>query len=192
MKNTKFILASASPRRYELLGELGIVPIVCPTDADETITEKLSPEETVELLSKRKADAYTKELAEGEILITADTVVALGNEILGKPADREDAINMLSSLSDTEHIVCTGITLSSKDKSVTAHDTTTVSFREMSREETEAYVDTGDPMDKAGAYGIQGEAGKFVKSISGSLNNVIGLPTELIKIILSSEFDIKF
>ena len=192
MKNTKFILASASPRRFELLGELGITPVVCPTDADETIEEPIAPEETVELLSKRKAEAYTKELLENEILITADTVVALGNKILGKPADEADAIDMLTSLSDTEHIVCTGVTLVSKNKTVTTHDTTKVRFREMTEEEIKAYVDTGDPMDKAGSYGIQGEAGKFVEYISGSLNNVIGLPTELIENILKTEFDIKF
>lgn len=192
MKNTKFILASASPRRFELLGELGITPLVCPTDADERIDEPLSPAETVELLSKRKAEAYNKPLEENEILITADTVVALGNTILGKPSDYNDAVNMLTSLSDTEHIVCTGVTVSSAEKSLTAHDVTAVGFREMSTQEIKAYVDSGDPMDKAGAYGIQGEAGKFVKSISGSLNNVIGLPTELIKKILTEEFNIEF
>ena len=192
MKNTKFILASASPRRFELLGELGIIPAVCPTDADETIKGSLTPTETVELLSKRKADAYNKPLEDNEILITADTVVALGNTILGKPVDYDDAVNMLTSLSDTKHIVCTGITLSSNKKTVTTHNVTTVSFREMTSEEIKAYVDTKDPMDKAGAYGIQGEAGKFVKEISGSLNNVIGLPTELIREILTKEFDIKF
>ncbi|MBR5515732.1 MAG: septum formation protein Maf [Clostridia bacterium] len=192
MKNTKFILASASPRRFELLGELGIIPSVCPTDADESITEPLSPAKTVELLSMRKAQAYKKVLSDNEILITADTVVALGNKILGKPKDKQDAIDMLSSLSDTNHTVCTGITLSSKNKTVTVHDMTTVCFRKMTTQEIVDYVETGDPLDKAGAYGIQGEAGKFVKEISGSLNNVIGLPTELVRKILSEEFNIKF
>ena len=182
MKN--YILASASPRRKELIGELGITPTVCPTDADETVEEKLSPDKFVETLSKRKADAYAVPLAENDILIAADTVVALGSQILGKPTDRQDAFDMLRSLSGSTHSVFTGITVKSSSRSVTACDETKVSFREMSDSEIWDYIDSGDPMDKAGAYGIQGEAGKFVSSVKGSLNNVIGLPTELLKEIL--------
>ncbi len=179
-----YILASASPRRRELLGELGITPNVCPTDADETVKEKLSPDKLVKVLSKRKADAYIPELLENDVLIAADTVVALGDEILGKPADRQDAFDMLKSLSGSTHSVFTGITVKTKERSVTTCDETKVSFREMTDSEIWEYVDSGDPMDKAGAYGIQGDAGKFVSSIEGSLNNVIGLPTELLKNIL--------
>ncbi len=185
-----YILASASPRRRELLGELGITPTVCPTDADETIEEKVSPCRFVEILSKRKADAYKGELKDNDILIASDTVVALGDVILGKPVDRQDAFDMLKSLSGKAHSVFTGITVKSADKCITTHDETKVVFREMSDGEIWAYVDTGDPMDKAGSYGIQGEAGKFVSGIEGSLNNVIGLPTELLKEILTKEFDI--
>jgi len=188
MKN--YILASASPRRRELLGELGITPTVCPTDADETIEEKLSPNRFVEILSKRKADAYTKALAPNDILIASDTVVALGDKILGKPIDRQDAFDMLKSLSGKAHSVFTGITVKSIEKSVTTYDETKVHFREMTDTEIWEYVDSGDPMDKAGAYGIQGEAGKFVSAVDGSLNNVIGLPTELLKEILTKDFDI--
>lgn len=186
-----YILASASPRRKELLGELGIAPIVCPTDADETIEEKLTPDKFVEVLSKRKADAYTGVLAEDDILIAADTVVALGNEILGKPTDPQNAFDMLKSLSGHSHSVYTGITVRSKGKSITTCDETKVIFREMTDEEIWEYVDSGDPLDKAGAYGIQGEAGKFVSAIDGSLNNVIGLPTELLQSVLTKEFDIQ-
>ncbi|MBR6513836.1 MAG: septum formation protein Maf [Clostridia bacterium] len=185
-----FILASASPRRRELLGELGITPRVCPTDADETIEEKVAPSRFVEILSKRKADAYTGDIGEDDILIASDTVVALGDIILGKPADRQDAFDMLKSLSGKAHSVFTGITVKSKEKSVTTHDETKVYFREMGDDEIWAYVDSGDPMDKAGSYGIQGEAGKFVSAIEGSLNNVIGLPTELLKEILTKDFNI--
>ena len=185
----KYILASASPRRRELLGELGITPIVCPTDADETIEEKVTPCRFVEILSKRKADAYPRELGENDILIASDTVVALGDVILGKPVDRRDAFDMLKSLSGKSHSVFTGITVESCEKSVTTHDETKVIFREMTDDEIWEYVDSGDPMDKAGSYGIQGEAGKFVSAIDGSLNNVIGLPTELLKEILIKEFD---
>ena len=188
MKN--YILASASPRRRELLGELGIIPTVCPTDADETIEEKVTPCRFVEILSKRKADAYTKSLEADDILIASDTVVALGDTILGKPIDRQDAFDMLRSLSGKTHSVFTGITVKSRDKCITTHDETKVIFREMTDDEIWAYVDTKDPMDKAGSYGIQGEAGKFVSAIDGSLNNVIGLPTELLKEILTKEFDI--
>ena len=187
MKN--FILASASPRRRELLGELGITPTVCPTDADETIEEKVAPHRFVEILSKRKADAYKGELSADDILIASDTVVALGDVILGKPIDRKDAFDMLKSLSGKAHSVFTGITVKSADKCITTHDETKVYFREMTDGEIWAYVDTGDPMDKAGSYGIQGEAGKFVSGIEGSLNNVIGLPTELLKEILTKDFD---
>ncbi|MBQ4601576.1 MAG: septum formation protein Maf [Clostridia bacterium] len=188
MKN--YILASASPRRKELLGELGITPVVCPTDADETIEEKLTPDKFVEVLSKRKADAYTCELAEDDILVAADTVVALDDEILGKPTDPQNAFDMLKSLSGNSHSVYTGITVKSKDKSITACGETKVIFREMTDTEIWKYVNSGDPMDKAGAYGIQGEAGRFVSAIDGSLNNVIGLPTELLKEIFIKEFDI--
>ncbi len=188
MKN--YILASASPRRKELLGELGITPVVCPTDADETIEEKLTPDKFVEVLSKRKADAYTGELAEDDILVAADTVVALDDEILGKPTDPQNAFDMLKSLSGNSHSVYTGITVKSKDKSITACGETKVIFREMTDTEIWEYVNSGDPMDKAGAYGIQGEAGRFVSAIDGSLNNVIGLPTELLKEIFIKEFDI--
>lgn len=186
-----YILASASPRRKELLGELGITPAVCPTDADETIEEKLTPDKFVEVLSKRKADAYTGALTEDDILIAADTVVALGDEILGKPTDPQNAFDMLKSLSGRSHSVYTGITVKSKEKSITACGETKVIFREMTDTEIWEYVNSGDPMDKAGAYGIQGEAGKFVSAIDGSLNNVIGLPTELLQSILTKEFDIQ-
>ncbi|MBQ4562736.1 MAG: septum formation protein Maf [Clostridia bacterium] len=188
MKN--YILASASPRRKELLGELGITPTVCPTDADETITEKLSPDKFVELLSKRKAEAYTGQTGEKDILIAADTVVALGDEILGKPTDPQNAFDMLKSLSGQAHSVYTGITVKSNKKTVTACDETKVIFRDMTDDEIWEYVNSGDPMDKAGAYGIQGEAGKFVSAVEGSLNNVIGLPTELLKEILIKDFNI--
>ena len=188
MKN--YILASASPRRKELLGELGITPTVCPTDADETVKEKLTPDKFVEVLSKRKADAYAGETGEDDIIIAADTVVALGDVILGKPADPQNAFDMLKSLSGRSHSVYTGVTVRSKDKSVTACGETKVIFREMTDDEIWEYVNSGDPMDKAGAYGIQGEAGKFVSAIDGSLNNVIGLPTELLKEIFIKEFDI--
>lgn len=188
MKN--FILASASPRRRELLGELGITPTVCPTDADERVEEKVSPSRFVEILSKRKADAYKKDLGAEDVLIASDTVVALGEVILGKPADRQDAFDMLKSLSGKVHSVFTGITVKSISKSVTTHDETKVCFKEMTDDEIWAYVDTGDCDDKAGAYGIQGEAGKFVSAIEGSLNNVIGLPTELLKEILIKDFNV--
>ena len=187
MKN--FILASASPRRLELLCELGITPAVYPTDADETINEKLSPDKYVMLLSKRKTDAYTKPLEENDILISADTVVAVNDEILGKPRDKEDARRMLNLLSGNTHSVFTALTVSSNKKSVTEYSETKVKFYKLTKKDIDSYIDSNEPMDKAGAYAIQGEAGKFVASYDGEYSNVIGLPKKLLLEILKNHFD---
>lgn len=184
----KIILASASPRRKELLEKMGFSPIISPTDADETVKQKLPPNEYVKLLSKRKSDAYTKALAEDEILISSDTVVAYGDEILGKPKDGADAKRMLEMLSGRVHCVYTGITVRSNEKSVTDCDCTEVIFRRMSEDEIDSYIAGGEPMDKAGAYAIQGSGGRFVVATNGSTDNVIGLPTELLLQILETEF----
>ncbi len=188
MKN--FILASASPRRFDLLCQMGITPIVRPTDADERVNEPLPPDEYVKLLSKRKAQAYPHSLLENDVLISADTVVAKGNEILGKPEDEKDAYRMLAALSDTHHSVYTGVTVSTKEKTLTFACESKVTFKALSDTDIKEYIATGEPMDKAGAYGIQGEAGKFVTQVTGTLSNIIGLPIEELKDILEKEFDI--
>lgn len=177
MKN--IILASASPRRRELLDTVGIPFSVCPSQGEEKIRVS-SPAEIVEELSEQKArEVFLK--TSGEVLVIgADTVVAAKGNVLGKPKDRKEAIQMLKKLQGASHEVYTGVTMLSRDdhgeQQKTFHVMTAVEFYPMSEEEIESYVDTGEPMDKAGAYGIQGKAGIFVKEIRGDYNNVVGLP----------------
>ena len=177
MKN--IILASASPRRRELLDTVGIPFSVCPSQGEEQIKES-APAEVVEELSQQKArEVFLK--TSGEVLVIgADTVVAAEGNILGKPKNRKEAIQMLKKLQGGSHEVYTGVTMLSRDnhgeQQKTFHVMTAVEFYPMSKEEIESYVDTGEPMDKAGAYGIQGKAGIFVKEIRGDYNNVVGLP----------------
>lgn len=172
------LLASKSPRRRELLKMLDIpYRIVDLKDVDETYPSDLEPEKVPEFLSKLKAEAYRPELAGDDILITADTVVIIDNEIIGKPRDLEDAKKMLKKLSGRIHKVVTGVTLSSVKKSVTFSVVTDVEFSELSDGEISFYVDKYKPLDKAGAYGIQEWIGAVgVASIDGSFYNVMGLP----------------
>ena len=177
MKN--IILASASPRRRELLERAGIPFIVCPSKGEEQITVS-DPAEVVEELSEQKArEVFLKTV--GEILVIgADTVVAVNGKILGKPKDQEEARRMLRSIQGGSHEVYTGVTLLTREEGAerqrTFHVMTKVVFYPMSEEEIQHYVDTKEPLDKAGAYGIQGKAGIFVKEIHGDYNNVVGLP----------------
>lgn len=172
------ILASASPRRRELLERMGIEEFdIIVSDADETLEEGLSPAEQVERLSRIKAAAVAAEAAVPDaLIIAADTVVALDGTILGKPADEEDAFRMLSALSGVRHHVYTGVTVMQGDKVLTRHETTSVDFRSLEPEEVELYIATGECMDKAGAYGIQGYGALLVEGINGDYYNVMGLP----------------
>lgn len=172
------ILASASPRRRELLERMGIedFEIIVP-DADETLEEGLPPAEQVERLSRLKADAAAAEVAgPNTVIIAADTVVALDGTILGKPTDEEDAFRMLSALSGVCHHVYTGVTVMQGNKILTRHEATSVVFRSLDPEEVELYIATGECMDKAGAYGIQGYGALLVEGINGDYYNVMGLP----------------
>lgn len=179
LTGTAQILASASPRRRELLDMVGIPFSVCPSQGEEQIRGS-SPKEVVEELCEQKArEVFLK--TSGEVLVIgADTVVAAEGNILGKPKNRKEAIQMLKKLQGASHEVYTGVTMLSRDENgeqqKTFHVMTAVEFYPMSEEEIESYVDTGEPMDKAGAYGIQGKAGIFVKEIRGDYNNVVGLP----------------
>lgn len=177
MKN--IILASASPRRRELLDTVGIPFSVCPSQGEEKIRVS-SPAEIVEELSEQKAREVFLKTSGEALVIGADTVVAAKGNVLGKPKDRKEAIQMLKKLQGASHEVYTGVTMLSRDdhgeQQKTFHVMTAVEFYPMSEEEIESYVDTGEPMDKAGAYGIQGKAGIFVKEIRGDYNNVVGLP----------------
>ena len=179
------ILASASPRRRDLLSEAGFKLTIAPADVDETPLPDESPIELVRRLATNKAYAAYKtlqELPEGEVVLGADTIVWTPQKALGKPLDAADARRMLSELSGATHHVSTGVCLIAATSSgvVTRSfvETTDVSFRKLSEAEIDAYVKTGEPLDKAGAYGIQGGAGAFVDHICGDYNNVVGLPVE--------------
>lgn len=171
------ILASQSPRRKELLERMGIrdFETISP-NVDESVFHGLPPEELVRRLSAEKAAAVAGRAGEDAIVIAADTVVALEGAVLGKPADELDAFKMLSALSGVRHQVYTGVTVCRGGEKQTAHEVTDVTFRELSEEEIEHYIATGEPMDKAGAYGIQGYGALFIEGISGDYYNVMGLP----------------
>ena len=184
-----FIVASASPRRKEILSMGGFGFRIIPSDCDETIKEKLSPEETVKELAERKALSVL-EKNENSVVLGCDTVVALGDEILGKPSDREDAFKMIKALSGKTHRVCTGVCIADKDKTNTFVSVAEVEFYELSDETAESYVATGECDDKAGAYGIQGLGGTLVKSIKGDYYAIVGLPyAETVRVL--SEFGIR-
>lgn len=173
----KIILASKSPRRLELLGRMGIDRFdVLPALGEELAPPGLDPAELVELLSARKAEEVAAR-AEGEaLIIAADTVVSVDGLVLGKPADEAQAAAMLRRLSSREHRVYTGVTVRRGTLRATEHQRTDVRFRPLTDDEISAYVATGEPMDKAGAYGIQGLGSMLVEGISGDFYNVMGLP----------------
>jgi nucleoside triphosphate pyrophosphatase len=171
------ILASQSPRRAEILRLAGIPFTVKPARVDETV----QPGEQAEDYVKRVAQEKALAVAEGEeIVLGADTVVVIGGEILGKPQDAADAIRMLESLADRKHEVITGICLKRGEQVTVDWAVTRVWFIPLTREEIEAYVATREPVDKAGAYAIQGLASKFIQRIDGSYTNVVGLPIETV------------
>lgn len=168
------VLASKSPRRAEILKNAGVDFTVRVQDADETLPADISPENAVMYLAEIKARAVKRE--KGEIVLGADTVVVLNGKILGKPNSREQAFSMLRALSGKTHSVFTGVCAVSDEKTEKFFEKTDVTFLEISDSEINGYIDTGEPFDKAGAYGIQGFASKFVKSINGDYFNVVGLP----------------
>lgn len=173
----EIILASQSPRRKELLERMGIRSFtVMDSGVDEHEEELLPPEELVCRLSERKAEAVAQRAPAGAVVIAADTVVSLDGAILGKPADKLEAFRMLSTLSGARHQVYTGVTVLRDGEKQIEHETTDVTFRELSEEEIERYLATGEPMDKAGAYGIQGYGALLVERIEGDYYNVMGLP----------------
>lgn len=171
------LLASASPRRRELLGEMGLPFTVQVSEADEDLPEGIAPRDAVLLLACRKAEAVTRTLTlPHTVVLAADTLVALDGRALGKPADKEEACAMLRALSGRVHHVYTGVALTLDGHAVQDVCETAVRFRRLSEEEIRTYVETGEPMDKAGAYGIQGLGGRLVDGIEGEYDNVVGLP----------------
>ena len=181
---SRFILASASPRRKEILENAGFSFEIIVSDADENITEELTPEKTVEELAKRKAMAVLKD-NEDAVVFGCDTVVAIDGKILGKPRDDEDAFNMLFMLSGKTHTVSTGVCICSKDKTEVFSNTTTVEFYKLSEETIRSYIASGECSDKAGAYGIQGFGNVLVKEIKGDYFSVMGLPVSQSARVLS-------
>ncbi len=171
------ILASGSPRRKELIEMLGITnPLIFPAVGEEVVREGLAPSEVVRELARQKA-VEVRDIKGGEnLIIAADTVVSIDGEILGKPKSKADAIAMVKKLSGKKHKVFTGICVTKDDVEICDFEETEVSFRVMTDMEIEKYVETGEPMDKAGAYGIQGKGALFVEGIVGDFYNVMGLP----------------
>lgn len=176
------ILASQSPRRKELLGLLNIPFTVRVADIDETMDSSLSVADAVAQLSRRKAEAISRE--DTDIVIAADTVVVSDGKVLGKPKDEADAFAMLSQLSGHQHQVMTGLTVLQGEKAISHTEITDIFFRQLTEKEIRAYIATGDPMDKAGSYGIQNGAALFVERICGDYFNVVGLPVCRLGLIL--------
>ena len=174
------ILASASPRRRELLFGLGVsFETLCLPGIDESFPDSLPANEVAEYISVKKAEAYKQQMQTNQLIITADTVVVSENRILGKPHSRENAVEMLRFLSGKTHHVMTGVTILTTDRQKTFSVSTDVTFADITDEEIYYYIDRYQPMDKAGAYGIQEWIGFIaVESISGSYFNVMGLPIQ--------------
>ena len=168
------ILASQSPRRRELLGLFRIPFTVRAADIDESMDPTRLPAHEVARVSRLKAEAIAR--APEDVVIAADTIVVCDDAVLGKPADEEDAFRMLSLLSGRAHQVMTGLTVLRGDKAITCTEITDIHFRPLTPGEIRSYIRTGEPMDKAGAYGIQGGAALFATGIHGDYFNVVGLP----------------
>lgn len=179
------ILASASPRRRELLDRMGLAHVVVPADVDETPLPGEAPEELVSRLAEAKATHVLRaHAADRPVVLAADTVVVVDGTVLGKPADAADAAAMLRRLSGRTHEVLTGVAVARGDRVEVVVERTAVTFAELDDAEIAAYVGTGEPLDKAGAYGIQGRGGNFVTRIEGSYDNVVGLPTRTVRDLL--------
>lgn len=177
LENYKIILGSKSPRRNELLSGLDIIFRVQTIDVEEKYPDNLRREEIPMYLSKLKANNYP--IKDGELLITADTIVYINNKIFGKPKSTDEAKEMLKALSNNTHEVITGVTITTKQKQETFSSTTKVTFTELSDEEIEYYINTYKPYDKAGSYGIQEWIGYIgISRIEGSYYNVMGLPIQ--------------
>ena len=172
----KIILASQSPRRKELLERMGLTDFeICPAQGEERLEPSLSPEQMVEQLSVQKAREIAAQQPDA-LVIAADTVVAVDGRVLGKPHSRQEAVEMLTLLSGRTHTVYTGVTVCRGRQEQTGHEATQVVFGKLTPQQIQAYVDTQEPMDKAGSYGVQGRGCVLVEGICGDYYNVVGLP----------------
>ena len=178
LKKYNIVLGSASPRRKDLLTELGIAFSIIPTQKEEKYPKNLKEKKVAEFLAKQKSDTITKDLKKPYLLITADTIVTQNSEIIHKPKDKQEAIDILKKLSGNSHKVITGVCIKSVEKEVVFSSITEVFFTNLSDDEINFYIERYKPFDKAGSYGIQEWIGFIgIKKIVGSYNNVIGLPT---------------
>lgn len=175
------ILASSSPRRQELLQQIGVKFEIIPSDCDEIMDENISPQELVMENALKKARDIASRSSYRDVVLGADTVVAIDKKIFGKPMDEQEAKEMLSKLAGCCHDVYTGIALVVNGKEYCDFAKTTVKFTEISEKEILDYIATGEPLDKAGAYGIQGKAAQYVEEIRGCYFNIVGLPLALLK-----------
>lgn len=171
---SRLVLASGSPRRRAVLAALGLTFDVRPPEIDETVRDGESGADAARRLAEEKAAAVAAE--DEELVLAADTIVVLDDHLLGKPAGREEAVEMLARLSGRDHVVITGLALRARNEIVSAATPTAVTFRPLDEEEIAAYVRTGEPLDKAGAYGIQGYGSALIERIEGDFFNVMGLP----------------
>lgn len=175
--NRKIILASASPRRRDLMRMLGFTNLeICPAKGEEKPLHDARPEEIVKALARSKALEVAAEHGKNDLIVAADTIVWLDGRLLGKPHSKEEAFAMLSQLSGRSHEVYTGVTLIDGYGELTQAERSIVHFRELSSDEISRYIASGEPMDKAGAYGAQGKGALFVRAIDGDFFNVMGLP----------------
>ena len=179
------VLASKSPRRRELLSEVFSDFEIIVAECDESLPSDVHPREGVELLAVRKGEAVLSLVPDDALVISSDTLVELGGVPLGKPADKDDAARMLRSLSGRAHNVHTGVAIHYKGRMFSGVDSTAVYFKELSDREIDEYIATGEPMDKAGSYGIQGLGGRFVTHYEGRFETVVGLSLELVKKLIS-------
>ena len=171
------VLASGSPRRQELLRRIGVTEFdIRVPRTDEHYPAGLTPQGVVEYISREKADAAVKLCTPEEVVITADTMVFLDDQRLGKPRDEAHALEMLTALQGRRHTVCTGVTVRQGNRSLTESESTAVIFRPPTETELRSYIATGEPMDKAGAYGVQGKGALLVERLEGDFFNVMGLP----------------
>lgn len=176
MKNTNIILASQSPRRKQLLEQIGIFPVCMPVDIDETKKNEETPFEYCKRLSQEKAQMGWQKSNKKALVLGSDTIVVLDGKTLGKPKDKEDAFRMLEMLSNTTHQVITAVSIVFEKKQKTIVSISDVEFRALNSDEIKHYISSNEPMDKAGSYGIQGLAAQFIKNISGSYSGIMGLP----------------
>jgi len=182
-----FVLASQSPRRKQLLEQVGLTFTIIPSEVEEKILNTDSPEEVVASLAHQKAmDVFSRH--SDQLILAADTVVTIDEMILGKPVNKQEAKNMLQQLSGRDHHVLTGVTLLSKNKQMTFVEKTHVHFYPLTNEEITSYISSGEPFDKAGGYGIQGLGSTLVEKINGDYFTIVGLP--IAKVVRAlKEFD---